>query len=212
MFDRLQKEVFGKHDIIKINSLLEILKKEYNDSISKIINKQGNNSSNDIIDKFIDKIFNKYSHKYIKNKILNTFVIDEIIKLSDNFNKSINYFIKNINVLEKQQMIQELRKIDKYSFKTYSYIIDIYFLRRFLDKDYITTGIVYMGVYHIVFYCYMLVKYFDFKITTISNDKNINKITTMIENNSFTDDIVDELLKQHDIQCSDLSNFPKKFE
>ena len=43
-----------------------------------------------------------------------------------------------------------------------------YFLRRFLDKDYITKNIVYTGFIHTIEYLYFLVKHYDFKIIEIN--------------------------------------------
>ena len=40
---------------------------------------------------------------------------------------------------------------------------DIFFLRRFLDKEYITNAIVYAGALHINTYIDILIKEFDFK-------------------------------------------------
>ena len=103
-------------------------------------------------------------------------------------------------------------EIDNYSYKTYSYIVDIYFLRRFLDKDYITNGIVYMGIYHIAFYCYVLVKYFNFKITHIANDTiSIKKLEMKIKKEKFSKDIIKTLMDKKLNQCSNLSIFPEGF-
>lgn len=62
-----------------------------------------------------------------------------------------------------------------------SKFMDLYFLRRFLDKDYIKKGIVYCGEYHFVHYISFLVKYFDFEILEcdkfyiVSNIKELEK-------------------------------------
>lgn len=68
--------------------------------------------------------------------------------------------------------------------------MDVYFLRRFLDKTYITNGIVYTGAFHSWAYISILAKQFDFKVTHFShssipnmdelNKKKLGKWTTLI--------------------------------
>jgi hypothetical protein len=42
--------------------------------------------------------------------------------------------------------------------------MDLYFLKRVLDKDYIKKSIMYCGDYHFTHYVSFLVKYFNFEI------------------------------------------------
>ena len=94
----------------------------------------------------------------------------------------------------------------------YTRLIDLFFLRRFIDKDYITTAISYTGYYHSSTYIYMLIKYFNFKITHIaeSEEKNIDKL-----HNSAKSDTLYKF--QYNItppsitQCCDISHFPSEF-
>lgn len=94
-------------------------------------------------------------------------------------------------------------------------IMDIYFLRRFLDKDYITNGIIYTGAAHSINYVKFLVKYFDFKIThaayNLAPDIDIlnKEVRSSIEKNEPFEDL---LWPPRLSQCSDLSNFPENFE
>ncbi len=92
-------------------------------------------------------------------------------------------------------------------------IMDIYFIRRFLDKDYVTNAIVYTGAAHSHNYIYFLIKYFDFKITNYSFMKgklsdNIKKIHNM--NNPF--EIKDMFYPKMLYQCSNLTDFPVLFK
>ncbi|AYV83850.1 MAG: hypothetical protein Hyperionvirus12_47 [Hyperionvirus sp.] len=92
-------------------------------------------------------------------------------------------------------------------------IMDAYFIRRFLDKDYVTKSVSYTGGAHSQMYVHILSKYFDFKITHVSyskydiatlNDK-IKKIELGYEfDKLFWPPIL--------IQCSDLTDFPQNFE
>ena len=65
--------------------------------------------------------------------------------------------------------------------------MDVYFLRRFLDKKYITNTVTYTGINHSINYIYALVKYFDFKITHASYMKyDIKEATKKIKNSDTT--------------------------
>jgi hypothetical protein len=92
-------------------------------------------------------------------------------------------------------------------------IMDMYFLRRFCDKKYITHGIFYGGGAHCIRYINYLVKAFDFKITHASyTSEKINKLNDILSEKIYD---VDELNKYLYppllIQCSDMSDFPKQF-
>ena len=89
-------------------------------------------------------------------------------------------------------------------------LVDIYFLRRFLDKDYVTNAISYTGAAHSCFYINTLVKDFGFKITHVSYSKNkdINSIVQKID----YEEVAGEFFPPIFSQCSDMSSFPKNFE
>lgn len=91
--------------------------------------------------------------------------------------------------------------------------MDIYFLRRFLDKDYITNVIAYTGAYHTNVYIFTLVKEFGFKVTHYSYSKitNIDNLNKEIIKTDFFDDISEFLYPPIFTQCSDMSHFPKNF-
>lgn len=94
----------------------------------------------------------------------------------------------------------------------FAIITDIFFMRRFLDKDYITNAITYTGAMHSNMYIYTLINYFNFKITHASYSKieNVNKLTNEIRKRSF-DEIQGLLLPEYLVQCSDMTNFPEDF-
>lgn len=89
---------------------------------------------------------------------------------------------------------------------------DIYFLRRFLDKDYITNAVVYSGAQHSHTYVHKLVNDFGFKIThaSYSKIKNMDKLNSEIANMSLTN-IQELILPPELVQCSNISHFPKNF-
>ena len=89
---------------------------------------------------------------------------------------------------------------------------DIYFLRRFLDKDYITNAIVYSGAMHSNTYIYFLINFFNFKIThaSYSKIKDMNKLTNEIKKRSLME-IQELILPDKFAQCSNMENFPEEF-
>jgi hypothetical protein len=95
----------------------------------------------------------------------------------------------------------------------YARVTDTYFLRRFLDKDYVTNGILYSGAAHGCHLVYVLLKYFDFDITHAFYSKiPVNKIKknigTTIRNYKEMKMI---LWPPKLLQCCNLKGFPKDF-
>lgn len=102
--------------------------------------------------------------------------------------------------------------IEEQFIEYFARFIDIFFLRRFLDKDYITNAIVYTGGLHSNTYVYELVKSFNFRITHASYSKiaDYNKLNAEIKNRTLME--IQELLLPPTLrQCSDMTNFPKNF-
>jgi len=97
----------------------------------------------------------------------------------------------------------------KYGSKFGIYLMDIYFLRRFLDKDYITNAMVYTGAAHSLNYIRYLVKDFSFKITNASYIKyNIKEVEHIIRNSKSLKDINELFYPEYLVQCSNLKDFP----
>lgn len=95
----------------------------------------------------------------------------------------------------------------------HSNIMDAFFLRRFLDKDYITNGITYTGIYHSINYIFVLVKFFDFDITHFSHMKyDLNTTIKHIKRAKSSYSLQTIFYPPTFIQCSDMSSFPKNFE
>lgn len=108
-------------------------------------------------------------------------------------------------------LINEIDVLCLFNFAT---IVDIFFLRRFLDKDYITNGIVYTGVAHSIFYIYFLIKEFNFNIMNVSfsNIKDTNSIEKKIKESEFGPEIEKIFMPSIFSQCIDMTQFPKGFE
>lgn len=202
--------------------------------------------------KMIKDLFTKNDIKYVKTSLitdntLDTQVLENLIyKIRFKYNNDEikiknNYIIKNILLPNIDKMIDDIENFKKnYDFST-KYIdifaelgrdindkigvliMDLYMLRRFLDKKYITNCIVYTGGIHSVNYLYLLIKFFDFKITHIDKNKeNVNFLDLMnnikdnnnFENIRYISDISNILSKDTDskfVQCINMNNFPKYF-
>jgi hypothetical protein len=101
---------------------------------------------------------------------------------------------------------------ENYYMILYSYLIDCYFIRRFLDKDYSEKNIVYAGGAHTANHINILVKHFDFKITHYSYLK-YDLETSMKKLKESNCEISTTLpLSDEESQCSDLTTFPKNFD
>jgi hypothetical protein len=91
--------------------------------------------------------------------------------------------------------------------------MDIYFLRKFLDKNYITNGVVYTGAHHSLTYIRLLIKYFDFKMTHVSYVKgnDINEAEEIIKKSKHENELTILFMDEPFGQCSNMSSFPQPF-
>ena len=91
-----------------------------------------------------------------------------------------------------------------------SVIVDSYFIRRFIDKDYITSGVSYTGAAHSCMYIHMLVKYFDFDITNASYSQyDIATLNKKIKNGELGAEFYAYFIPPQLQQCSNMTSFPK---
>ena len=91
--------------------------------------------------------------------------------------------------------------------------MDVFFLRRFLDKEYITNAASYTGAYHSWTYIDILVKDFEFKITHAAYSKynDLDELNAFVKKANMKE-ISGVFLEPIRNQCSDLEGFPKEFE
>lgn len=199
----------------------------------------------------LNKIINLYNHQNVK-KILSQKIydmrtvmtnyineLDKLINKFENYLDIINvkkiHLVKNIHTgiydygldffIKKDISLNILLDIDTMR-RNYIFLfvifIDVYFLRRFLDKDYITNGIIYMGALHCIDYIDILLNDFGFRITNASYSKinnldELNKTIPKYRKNvkhigQLAEYLNEFLLPPILNQCSDISNFPKNFE
>lgn len=188
----------------------------------------------------LNKIKNKYNNRLVKNSINN--LIKHVSKIYENVIKNIDLFLDKLDIVKnfiaKKHTLQfddvinkyvyglsfvrfyketnELKKLyDLIKFDSEVWIMDIYTLRRILDKDYVTNSIVYCGAHHSCNYVYVLNKYFDFKITHASYSAIdldvLNSITKDCNFDNSYQMLAKNLYPQKFSQCSDMSNFPPDF-
>ena len=188
-----------------------------------------------------NKIKKNYSNNKIKNKINKIYeniikhtkyllsIIDKLINIINNniYDKSMNIYFYDKNMRRTETKLNVNEEILFYSNEIQwiideigGILIDLYFLRRFLDKKYITNAILYTGSYHMANISYILVKYFNFTITHVNYIKksiDLNQYILSLSNNNFeyTTKINDLLVKKLDnnviYQCTNLFNFPDNF-
>ena len=183
---------------------------------------------------YINKIKNEYTDlkiKKIMNHLLKILIFDNIELSISNIIKINDYIYKNLKTLKDIFTKPEI-KINiqtniyfkmKNNMDTVSLIFvvltDLYFIRRFLTKDYIKNGIIYTGSSHMRNITFILTTYFKFKITNIfyKNNKFSLKIITKLKTTNFDYLKVMKLnldiLNDYDnpIQCINLFNFPENF-
>jgi hypothetical protein len=190
-----------------------------------------------------NKLFNLYKHKNVREKQLKLFdklqdYMADLIKRSDEmveqFEKIANNVQKTNGKLIKDETTQmkyvygfsevKLRSMLTIFVNTiqryiddfigyYTLFMDMFFLRRFLDKDYITNAITYTGSFHSCVYIYTLYNDYGFRVTHVSYPEKINikKINQLIADTKDVHSIAKIFYPQTISQCSDVSHFPDNF-
>lgn len=93
-------------------------------------------------------------------------------------------------------------------------ITDCYLLRRLLDKGYVTNAIIYTGGSHTINYISVLAKDFGFRVTNVSFTRasSISELnSTLTKRLAAGERITDLFIGDRLDQCSDLTDFPKRF-
>lgn len=193
--------------------------------LDKILNKYNHIEVKQQINKYIEnliipniktlmKLIEK-TLKYINKILLTEPKTDRDLTASENiYGYGFHY---GIDSKEYHKIIQYLHSasydIDYGVLVSFGRIIDAYFLRRFLDKDYIQHGVVYTGSAHSTNYIYLLLKYFDFEITNTSYslEPNVEILNQKLKEIDYKEDADFEkyFLPPQLLQCSNLTNFPK---
>lgn len=194
----------------KIEAMIKQIKNIYNE-IKK--NKLKYKISKDA-NYYFNKIIHEYTHDEVKDK-LNQF-LDSHLEIEITRVLSILYSLKR-NIIPRylddigsikcfNKLNENIDILDKLIVDIYSLITDVYFLRRILDKDYISNVITYCGRQHAINYLFVLIKYFDFKLVKIytTYDTTSDNIISEINKVNNVRDIYKLFMpKQEMIQCID---------
>jgi hypothetical protein len=194
---------------------------------------------------YIKKLQEKYNHSDVLDKV--TILKDEaydffkgaiesigeIKKIIETYQDSINdnhrvieyplikdYTIgpSELDIIDRDAQLKKSSYLIFYYLLTaFSLIMDMFFLRRFLDKDYITTSVVYTGSNHSIKYIQHLVNQFDFKVThySYSSASDVDDLNKQIKKYPSFEKIykIKELFIPPTItQCSDMTSFPNNFD
>lgn len=173
------------------------------DAMHKLIDQSINNFKK--INTQIDTLINQYNNYILNFKSRRT--------LNKNSNKNsieMSKYDSRKVILQVYDQIQDLIN-DKIT-EFFARFTDIYFLRRFLDKEYITNAIVYTGAYHSNTYVYTLVNLFNFKVThiTYSTIANIDHLNRELKKSSPYQ-IEKIIMPNINKQCANTNGFPEKF-
>ena len=151
------------------------------------------------------KMKDQYTHQDVKkilNENLRTILLDgeEIVRSIDSM------LIRYESEVDGREVLDDLDDIGALMVDFYARLTDIFMLRRFLDKDYITNAIVYSGSSHSEHYIDVLVNRFGFKITHVADaDQSLDEIENEVREGFAMD------LFERRGQCSDLTHFPIHF-
>lgn len=215
---------------------------EIDEQSEKLSQKERDEMTKKYMNYLINKIFISYNNPDIQKKMLKHFdyiksdlesVIDKCNIMIDALKKIGNKYRYNQNRLTKDDVSgeynynlspHEINDMNNFIVNTwlinseimvdfFTRFMDVYFLRRFLDKDYITNGIAYTGSYHSDVYISILVKDFNFKVTHFSYSKitDLDKLNLEIKKRSILD-LGELFLPPFFSQCSDVKHFPEGFK
>lgn len=189
----------------------------------------------------LDKIYNKYTNKKIQTIIIDEIkkLNEQIMILIDVLQNTIIQYTKIRNTYQNSRDKLIKSPIDDYGWglhsivirnmitfinnsiyeiyvqfvRTFALLMDLYFLRRFLDKNYITNAITYTGIAHSANYIDILVRKFDFKVTHTSYSKipNMDELNSRIMDSKNIGDVEELFFPETLFQCSDMTHFPENF-
>lgn len=210
-------------------TLIKYTSYDYNKIAQKLIYKIKKQYNNPDIKSKINKIISTDIHNIFKESLGN---IENIIDYLNNLLKKFEPY-KNMNyrkILVKQDdglydygiklddIFCNISKLDNFlsNFMLDEYslqLMDLYLLRRVLDKNYINNAIIYTGASHTVNYIRLLVKYFDFEVTHYSylKNNNIENAHKLIKESVVKEELNELFFPPIIKQCSNLSSFPDNF-
>lgn len=222
-----------------LNNVVAILEKKNFDKVKKkqmITNPnyeiisflQDSGTRREYLEHFIyllNKLLNSYKYDNVK-KMINDYVYNYLLVEWKKYINDLSIFYDEIKDFTKddyndKSLRDHLRKkFNIFFLIIFDYnarVVDLYFIRRFLDKDYVSNAIVYTGAAHSVSFIYIL-NSIGFKITHCANcrlsidklNKAVPKIQDFLTEQSIFD-LLGLFIRPNNKQCTDISNFPKDF-
>lgn len=223
--------------IAPISDTISNLKHLINDNLKKINidNKQiyfthGDvtaEESNNILNNIFVKIRYNYKNRGVQSIL--TEIMTNINTVLSDMSSKYTHFIKFLNKIKHphkypypgltsnlRDVIKTICDIKIYlleitAMNTYIHtiLIDIFMLRRFLDKEYITNALYYCGGSHVNIITTILVKYFNFEITHIAkSDETVDKLNERLKNTDIYNFNSIRTVMKPSYQCSSLEGFP----
>lgn len=192
----------------------EVIKTPIIRKFKNVINYDKDEGTN-AIKYLVNKMRFLYKNKNVQDE-LNNIIETDMHGLFDQFSKIVDHLYEKLNSSPTSEQILEIyQQYENIVLNIFCLIIDIYFLRRSLDKDYISTIIAYTGGLHTSNYLKYLIGKFDFKITHVfySNISSISTLNKKISSLQNPFEILDLFMPEEKdfYQCVDVSNFPKNF-
>lgn len=208
-------------------------------------NKTNNNMEINLFVRMLWKTYHVYKHDKVKTIIKRQLdglfsqirnVIKGLNDLTKNIEKHINdsyeYINKNsdkiceihgciygirdsYNLEASSKFLRIIEDLDTIFMDVAAEMIDLYTLRRFLDKDYTSHGIFYGGSFHSVDLIYHLVKYFEFKVThyyTLNGVNDVSQINKIIKSAKNLDPVINMFDTGPKVQCVNMNGFPNDFK
>lgn len=109
-------------------------------------------------------------------------------------------------------VIKDFEYISNHYGTLYTNIMDLYALRRMLDKNYVTNVIVYTGALHTCNYLLTLVKFFNFKVThCTSSEYTLDELHKVINKSNDVEYLFDYCMPKNLLQCINMTKFPENF-
>lgn len=143
--------------------------------IHKIISKYNHSENKEIINKYIKTTFIPFIEKSLNyvNKKEESIMLAYTDLTFPSEQLSDKGYGQNFKIFKKAET-----KLEIFSHKLFMcwldsivVLTDLYFIRRFIDKNYIKNGILYAGSYHCLHIIYVLVHFFDFEIENVVYSK-----------------------------------------
>ncbi len=193
----------------------KVIKTPFIRKINNIINYDKDEASN-AIKYIVNKLRFVYKNNDVKDKI-NKIIETDMADLFEQFGVAVDKLYETLDSSPTtDKLIKVFNVYEDVILHIFCLIVDIYFLRRSLDKDYVTTAIAYTGGLHTSNYLKYLIGKFNFKITHVhySNITNLETLNKKIGSLQEPFDILDLFTpnKENFYQCIDISQFPKNFK